>query len=57
MQTQHHMAANPQTKTTDVGCECACRLPLIIQNIVAAVVKGRKSVYRKQRKTWKTCFI
>jgi len=27
------------------------------QQLVAVVVKGRKSVYRKRRKTRKTCFI
>jgi len=32
-------------------------LPPLWQKFVAAVVKGRKSVYRKRRKTRKTCFI
>jgi len=25
--------------------------------VAAVVIKGCKSVYRKRRKTWKTCFI
>jgi len=27
MQTERQAAANPQTKQTDLGCECPCRLP------------------------------
>jgi len=28
MQTKHQLAANPRTKSTNMGCESTCRLPL-----------------------------